>query len=152
MTAVWMISITVGCAAVIEDLLRRRISNWTSAGALLGGCTLQFIREGWHGALGALCGAAVGFAVFSIFYLLQGMGGGDLKLMAGFGSLLGPAVILQAAWLAAVAGGLITIGLLSVRALTRRQSGVSQGAARAEFIPYAPAIVAGAWIALLGQR
>jgi len=74
------------------------------------------------------------------------------RYLPGFGSLLGPAVILQAAWLAAVAGGLITIGLLSVRALTRRQSGVSQGAARAEFIPYAPAIVAGAWIALLGQR
>jgi len=45
MTAVWMISITVGCAAVIEDLLRRRISNWTSGGALLGGCTLQFIGK-----------------------------------------------------------------------------------------------------------
>jgi prepilin peptidase CpaA len=152
MTAVWMISIPVGSAAVIEDLLHRRISNWTSGGALLSGCTLGFIRQGWHGALGALCGAAVGFAVFLIFYLLHGMGGGDLKLMAGFGSLLGPAVILQAAWLAAVAGGLITIGLLSVRALMRRRYGVSQGAERAEFIPYAPAIVAGAWIALLGQR
>ena len=152
MTAVWVLSIAVGSAAVIEDLLRRRISNWTSGGALLAGCTLAFVKQGWRGVLGALCGAAVGFAIFFIFYLLHGMGGGDLKLMAGFGSLLGPGVILQAAWLAAVAGGLITIAFLSVRALMRRQSGLSRGAEQAEFIPYAPAIVAGAWIALLGQR
>ncbi len=41
------------------------------------------------GALYALAGAAAGFAVFLIFYLLGGMGGGDVKLMAGFGALLG---------------------------------------------------------------
>ena len=40
-------------------------------------------------ALYALGGTVVGFAVFLIFYLLGGMGGGDVKLMAGFGALLG---------------------------------------------------------------
>jgi prepilin peptidase CpaA len=90
----------------------------------------------------------VGFTVFLIFYLLKGMGAGDLKLMAGFGSLLGPSAILCAAWIAAVVGGLIGVGYAVGLSLWRRRlAGVGTQIPRAETIPYAPAIVAGAWLA-----
>ena len=57
------------------------------------------------GALTALAGTAAGFAVFLIFYLLGGMGGGDVKLMAGFGALLGTGRLLEAAlWTAGIGG------------------------------------------------
>ena len=36
-----------------------------------------------------------GAGVFLIFYLLGGMGGGDVKLMAGFGALLGAKLLLR---------------------------------------------------------
>jgi Flp pilus assembly protein protease CpaA len=76
------------------------------------------------------------------------MGGGDLKLMAGFGSLLGPSVILSAAWIAAVAGGLIAVGYAVGISLWRSHlAGGGAQIPRAETIPYAPAIVAGAWLA-----
>jgi len=81
--------------------------------------------------------------VFLIFYLLNGMGGGDVKLMAGFGSLLGPGAIVWAAWFAAVAGGLMGAGYAVALALRARRRTAPGGQA----IPYAPAIVAGVWLA-----
>ena len=112
------------------------------------GLVLHISQEGWRGAVTAGAGTLVGFTVFLIFYLLKGMGAGDLKLMAGFGSLLGPSVILWAAWIAAVVGGLIGVGCAVGISLWRRhRAGAGAQIPRAETIPYAPAIVAGAWLA-----
>ena len=107
------------------------------------GFVLHTALEGWHGAFTAGWGAVLGFAVFLIFYLLNGMGGGDVKLMAGFGSLLGPGAIFWAAWFAAVAGGVMAVGYAIALALRARRHGAAGGQA----IPYAPAIVAGVWLA-----
>jgi prepilin peptidase CpaA len=65
------------------------------------------------------------------------MGGGDVKLMAAFGSLLGPAGILRAALFGAIAGGLWSAMWLAARPRSRA-------------VPYAPAIVTGAWLSFLG--
>jgi len=65
------------------------LPNWIPAAALAGGFGWQIGQHGWRGAVTALAGTVVGFAVFLIFYLLGGMGGGDVKLMAGFGALAG---------------------------------------------------------------
>jgi prepilin peptidase CpaA len=100
-------------------------------------------QQGWHGALAASLGTLLGFTVFLIFYLLNGMGGGDVKLMAGFGSLLGPSAIFRAAWFAAVAGGLMAAGYWAALAWRGRRGAAPGGQA----IPYAPAIVAGVWLA-----
>ena len=147
MTPVGAISFVVGSAAVVEDLARRRISNWTWGVALACGMIWHVSRSGWRGALSAGAGALVGFTVFLVFYLLKGMGAGDLKLMAGFGSLLGPSAIFRAAWIAAVVGGLIALGYAVGDSLWRRVAGSGAPLPRAETIPYAPAIVAGAWLA-----
>ncbi len=94
MTVVIGIAVAAGCAAVAEDLWRRQVSNWTSGGALAGGLVCHLVQGGWKGGGLAMAGAAIGFAIFLVFYLMNGIGGGDLKLMAGFGSLLGPGSIL----------------------------------------------------------
>ena len=143
MTALSGVTLFVGCAAVTEDLARRRISNWTSGAALASGFVLHIAQQGWRGALAASLGTLLGFGVFLIFYLLNGMGGGDVKLMAGFGSLLGPGAIAWAAWFAAVAGGLLAAGYAVALALRARRRTAPGGQA----IPYAPAIVAGVWLA-----
>ncbi|MCU1275191.1 MAG: peptidase prepilin type [Bryobacterales bacterium] len=151
MTAIGSITFLVGCAAVAEDLARRCISNWTSGTALAAGLLIHTMQRGWNGAVLAALGAAVGFSVFLIFYLLNGMGGGDVKLMAGFGGLLGPALIWRAAWIAAVTGGLMAVGFAAVlawRARRERASGriAPAGPLSPNTIPYAPAIVAGVWL------
>jgi prepilin peptidase CpaA len=141
-----LLIVMVGLAGVVEDLTRRRISNWTSGSAVVAGLIVHFAQKGWAGLLHSLFGAAIGFGVFLIFYLLGGMGGGDIKLMAGFGALLGDGQIVPAALLAAFTGGLMAMFYLAVRAVAR---GVGRGGKACESIPYAPAITAGAWLALV---
>jgi prepilin peptidase CpaA len=150
MTAVGFVALTVGAAAVVEDLARRRVSNWTSGAALLSGFAVHGVHQGWHGAVTAAAGAAVGFMVFAVFYFLNGMGGGDVKLMAGFGSLLGPGTILCAAWIAAVAGGVMAAASAVVLTVRPTSSG-GRATAGADAIPYAPAIVAGVWLAEIAR-
>jgi prepilin peptidase CpaA len=160
-----LLIVLVGLAAVIEDLGWRRISNWTSGGALAAGLVVNGVQKGWMGALHSLIGAAIGFGIFLIFYVLGGMGGGDVKLMAGFGALLGDTqMILRAALWAALSGALIAVGFLAVRWVIRRSrvwlgnapepaGGRDSGKAgkSEEFIPYAPAITIGAWLALVSD-
>jgi prepilin peptidase CpaA len=153
---VW-IAILVGVAAMIDDLARRQIANWIPAVALVAGLGWQIGQSGWHGILYALGGTAAGFAAFLIFYLLGGMGGGDVKLMAGFGALLGAGRLVEAALWAAGVGGVIAVGVLAYRAIRRALGGkdIVRGAETAEeiayreSIPYAPAIALGVWLSLV---
>jgi prepilin peptidase CpaA len=150
---VW-IAVLVGLAATVDDLARRRIANWIPAAALAGGFGWQIGQDGWAGALHALGGAAAGFAIFLVFYLLGGMGGGDLKLMAGFGALLGTGRLIEAAMWTAGVGGLIALGAVVFQFVRRRfRSGQRMETAeekeRGDSIPYAPAITIGVWLSLV---
>jgi Flp pilus assembly protein protease CpaA len=96
--------------------------------------------------------------------LLGGMGGGDVKLMAGFGALLGARRLFEAALWTAGCGGIMALVVIATGLLrdlwTRRASSgkssenkVAASADRkADSIPYAPAIAAGVWLSLVGAR
>ena len=144
---VW-IAILVGVAAVIDDLRRRQIANWIPIAALAGGLGWQVGQNGLKGSLYWVGGAAVGFAAFVLFYLLGGMGGGDVKLMAGFGALLGPGRVLEAALWTAGAGGIMALGMIAVRRF-RQSKQPTAAEIRSESMPYAPAIALGVWLSLV---
>jgi prepilin peptidase CpaA len=151
---VW-IAILIGLAAMIDDLARRQIANWIPLAALAAGFGWQIGQSGLRGLLYAGIGTVAGFAVFLIFYLLGGMGGGDIKLMAGFGALLGFHQLIAAALWTAGVGGVIAASVLGVRAL-RRALGATNGAATKQdeahdSIPYAPAIALGVWLSLASR-
>jgi prepilin peptidase CpaA len=133
------IAVLLGCAATIDDLRRRAIANWINVVGLAAGLVYHTATRGWTGLGWSAAGAALGFAVFLIFYCLGGMGAGDLKLMAAFGALLGPSAILVAALLAAPLGAIIAAACLLWRWRIRA-------------VPYAPALTLGAWLTLLGRR
>jgi prepilin peptidase CpaA len=139
-----------GTAAVIEDLRSRTISNWTTLGAMATGLVFHVVTGGWNGLASSFLGLMVGFFSFFVFYLLGGMGGGDIKLMAGFGAILGGALASgQAAIFAAAVGGVLALSVLLfrwIRALAKQQP-----VSGSPFIPYAPAITAGAWLTLLAS-
>lgn len=141
MTAELWAASTIGVAASVEDLWHRRISNWIPLAALLAGLALGAGR-GWRGCLLSLAGTLTGFAVFSLFYLLGGLGGGDVKLMAGFGALLGPARTGEAALMVAILGAGLALGWLLVSRWRGRE---------AVAIPYAPAISLGCWMVLVAR-
>ena len=148
--AEYAVALAIGGAAVAEDLARRTISNIWPILALAGGIACQMAASGWRGLGAALLGVVAGFLVFLVFYLLGGMGGGDVKLMAGFGALLGTGRLLQAALFTALVGGLLAVTVLGVRALRRKRQKDKGDAAVS--IPYAPAIATGVWLALLAAR
>ncbi len=154
MTAQVWIAILVGLAATIDDLKRRHISNWICAAALAGGLGWQVGQNGvWPGALYALGGAAAGFSVFLVFYLLGGMGGGDVKLMAGFGALLGAGRLVEAALWTAGVGGILALSVVAVKSARRlvrtRMGKANEPQEKNESIPYAPAITLGVWLSLV---
>ena len=164
MTAQIWIAGFVGVAAIVDDLARRRIANWIPCFAFLCGVALQSVQNGWRGAGSALLGTVTGAAVFLIFYLLGGMGGGDVKLMAGFGAVLGVKTLLEAALWTAGCGGVMALLVISVRYLRqlwkkRTTEVVPAGEVeagqieidkrRADSIPYAPAIAMGVWLSLV---
>ncbi len=148
MTPITALALVIGLVASIQDLAVRRISNWIPLAALVGGFLLQTAEHGWRGAVGAVLGAITGFCIFLLFYVMGGMGGGDIKLMAGFGGILGVTKLLEAALLTALCGGLLAVGVVVWMTLRNRSRGGGQPLT-AEAIPYAPAIAVGAWLSLL---
>jgi prepilin peptidase CpaA len=144
------IAVLIGLAAAIEDIFHRRISNWIPLTAFAAGlCALAFER-GWHGILSALAGACGGFIVFFVFYWLGGMGGGDVKLMAGLGAVVGMERLMAATLWTAVCGGLLAAVCVAVSML-RKAWAAHPGAGPIQSIPYAPAIALGSWLALLSK-
>jgi prepilin peptidase CpaA len=148
----WWVAGLVGVAASAEDLMRRTISNWIVLAALVAGVACQIAGQGWMGIGYGVAGAAAGFGVFLIFYVLGGMGGGDVKLMAGFGAMLGAGRLLQAAFWTALTGGLLAAAVLGVSALRRYLARTQPDQARPASIPYAPAIALGVWLTLLSAK
>ena len=164
----------IGIAACVDDLRRRQIANWIPLSAFASGLILQTVQRAWHGAGSALLGTLAGAGVFLVFYLLGGMGGGDVKLMAGFGALLGAKRIFEAALWTAGCGGILALAVIAgglIRDLwwrsrldgkqldgkqldgTQDESGEAAAklrGRRVESIPYAPAIAAGVWLSLVG--
>lgn len=154
MTLETVVALSIGLAASGEDLWRRNISNSIPVAALAGALVVQSVNGGWHGLGQWFLGAVCGFCVFLIFFLLGGMGGGDVKLMAGFGALLGPARLGEAAlWTAGIGGIIAMIVVLwreALRFLRRRNSADKANVPPIDnYIPYAPAITIGSWLALI---
>jgi prepilin peptidase CpaA len=160
-TAVAMLAGGIGIAACIDDLRRRQISNWIPGAAFASGMVLQTVQHGWRGTASALLGTLAGAGVFLIFYLLGGMGGGDVKLMAGFGALLGAKRLFEAALWTAGFGGVMALAVIATGLIrdfwARGKSTGCEAAAsspqasrRVDSIPYAPAIAAGVWLSLVG--
>ena len=67
-----------------------------------------------HGLPGigqAVAGCLVGCGLFLPFFVLGGMGAGDVKLLAALGAWLGPSTIVFVALYGAVAGGVMAVGV-----------------------------------------
>lgn len=144
-------TITVSIA-LVSDLRSRRIPNWLTLGGFLLGMATNLLVLGPDGLLVALSGAGLGFLLLFPFYLLRGVGAGDVKLLAAVGSLLGPQMLLAAAAYGALVGGLMSLIILARRGrlgfalhqLFVMHTMPTQSGAKA---PYAVAIASGTYLA-----
>ena len=150
-------------AVARSDVAARRIPNALVVGLILAGvaAATTVLRES-VGARGAAAGLALGLALWGPFWLLRVIGAGDVKLAAAVGAWLGPAGVVEASVLAALAGGLLALAVLARR---RRLATLATAVAlwtaafrrgelsrplvddRADVLPYGVAIAAGAALA-----
>jgi prepilin peptidase CpaA len=76
--------------AAAYDLRYRRIPNWLNLSGALAGFVANVSLFHLHGLVTAMEGLLLAAAVYFPFYLLRGMGAGDVKLMAAIGAIVGP--------------------------------------------------------------
>ena len=155
---IWLLwlSVAVALTASAEDLWRREVSNVLTASAFATGVALNGWLDGWSGVGDALLGGLIGFAVFLLFFILGGMGGGDVKLMAAFGAIIGKDQVVTAAVMTALVGALMALLFLAYRRIRRAVSKPDPAAEpqpdRKAFIPYAPAISLGVLLSFLSEE
>ena len=99
-------------AASLTDLAHRRIPNVITYPLAACGLVCHFASAGTNGLIFALTGILAGAALLLPFYMLGGMGAGDVKLLAASGSILGPFGIFTAALYSALAGGIYALLVL----------------------------------------
>jgi len=104
-----LLALAVGFVACVSDLRSRRIPNVLTFGAALLALVFHGAVGGWNGLLTSAAGWFAGLALFLPFFLLGGMGGGDVKLLAALGALLGPADALWLAVYTSLIGGAMAI-------------------------------------------
>jgi len=154
---------SVGASAVV-DVYTRRVPNPLTLGIAAVGVVMAATHVSGVSVVGAFAGFALGLLLMLPGHLIGATGGGDVKLFAAVGTLLGPSRIGMAFLYTAMAGG----ALAMVIALRRRRFGATMertaalvrtgGANVAEIegpsadnrFAYAPAIAVGAIVAALG--
>ncbi len=93
------------------DIRIRRIPNLLTFGGAALALVVVTATHGLGGLVSSASGWGVGVALFLPFFLLGGMGAGDVKLLGCLGAWLGPQA---AAWLAiytAMAGGVMALSV-----------------------------------------
>jgi prepilin peptidase CpaA len=108
---VWFVSAVLVLAAVIDGL-QLRVPNWLTFPFLAAGLVYWAWSGGRWGLLSSFEGAGVGLVCLLALYAIGGMGAGDVKLMAGMGAWMGPAITLRAFVGTALAGGVIGLAMI----------------------------------------
>ena len=100
-----LLAFLIAAVACVSDLRTRRLPNALTFGGAAAALVFSVAMGGPAALLGALGGWATGLAVFLPFFVLGGLGAGDVKLVAGLRAWLGAADTVWVALYAAVAGG-----------------------------------------------
>lgn len=111
--------VALGGLAAWFDVLERRVPNSVTVPALAAGLLIGAFG-GWAALGWALGGAAFGFFFALPFFLVGGLGAGDLKLLTAFGALLGPGRLVTAiVVMGLVGGGMALVAMVRRRAVMR---------------------------------
>ena len=106
-----IIALVVALIACVTDVRSRRIPNVLTLGGAAAALVFHAVTAEGAGIGAAAMGWLVGTAVFLPFFLLGGMGAGDVKLMAALGAWLGPGEALAIAIYASLVGGALALGV-----------------------------------------
>ncbi|MEO5952330.1 MAG: A24 family peptidase [Chloroflexia bacterium] len=106
---VW-VALLLSLGAGMWDWKVRRIPNWLCLTGIIAGFVLNSF---WF----ALAGFGLALAIHLPLFALRAIGGGDVKLFAALGALLGVAAWLKVFFISAILGGVVAIVLVVVRGM-----------------------------------
>lgn len=128
-------------AAAVSDLRSRTISNGLNAAMALLAIPYWFVigLSPWPEMAVQFGLALLVFAVFVGLFLIGGMGGGDVKMIGALALWVPPSLMLPMLTVMAIAGGLLSGGML-IEKLVRKRTEPPE-------VPYGVAIAAaGLWV------
>jgi prepilin peptidase CpaA len=97
---------TIGAAF---DLRTRRIPNILTGSSILLGLLMHLLLGGWKQLGWSAAAGVIGGAIFLVFYLAGGMGGGDVKLMTAVACIAGYHSVLVLLVTTAITGGVFAL-------------------------------------------
>lgn len=101
----------VAAAGAWTDIRSRRLPNVLTVSGLAAALLLR-VPMGL-GALGeGALGAGLGFGLALVFFLMGGLGAGDVKFLAAVGAFLGPGRLWFALLVMALVGGVMAVGVI----------------------------------------
>jgi len=96
--------ITLLLIAAFYDVKEKRIPNLLTFPVIFAGLIFNVAMNGLNGVMVSFYGFFIGFAIFFIPFALGLMGGGDVKLMAAIGALMGWKFTVLSSLFSAIAG------------------------------------------------
>jgi prepilin peptidase CpaA len=103
-------ALCISIAGAVMDIKSAEVPNWLTGAGLAAGLVFRAYLGRWAGLEAGLCGALLGGGVLFLPFLVHGIGGGDLKLMAAVGAWVGGQHAIALILATATAGGLWAIG------------------------------------------
>jgi len=107
-------ALAIASVGAVKDFRGHRIPNWLTYSGLLVALLVRLGLGGWTELRGGLLGMLFAGGIFFLLFLLGGMGGGDVKLMAAVGAWVGLAHVGILLIMSAIAGGLLAVGYVLV--------------------------------------
>ena len=154
-------------AVAFIDIDTQTIPNGIVIFALAAGLLFVFTRvvpgqtmSYWANALDALYGMAAGFLPLLLINLgaklilkKEGMGGGDMKLMAAAGLFLGLKLTVVSLLIAIYTGGIVGAVILLIARIKQRKANAEENSEETEnaghYIAFGPFLAVGAFVAML---
>lgn len=101
--------------AAVTDLRSRKVPNWLTISGLALGIALNLFLYASTGLWLSLKGAGLALLIYLPLYMLRGVGGGDVKMMAAIGAIAGPLSWMEILLLTALFGGLFALVILVIK-------------------------------------
>ena len=95
--------------AALTDIRTYRVHNLVTLPLLVSGLIYHGVVGGSAGLIMSAYGAMIGLGLLFLFFLLGGMGGGDVKLLAGIGAWLGWQFTVVVLAIASIAAGIYAL-------------------------------------------